>query len=107
MGWAVPLYGCQIRKVLPGVRRRDPGPLHPSRPWGFILLLFYFGKCPVYTKVVQSSVILGGLSLARVVRAENPYIWPLGVSSCRNDKLHAAAVFSRPGASWRVPGAFV
>lgn len=52
MGWAVPLYGCQIHKVLPGIRRRDPGPLHPSRPWGFILLLFYFRKCPVYTKVV-------------------------------------------------------
>ena len=51
-GLGLPLFRCQIRKALPGVRRRDPGPLHPSRPWGFILLLFYFRKCPVYTKVV-------------------------------------------------------
>lgn len=35
------------------------------------------------------------------------YNWPLGVSSWRNDKLHGAAVFSRPGASWLIPGAFL
>ena len=42
-GQGLPLfYGCQIRKVLPGVRRRDPGHLHPSRPWGCYSIFLYF-----------------------------------------------------------------
>ena len=32
-------------------------------------------------------------------QVQKPHNWPLGGSSCRNDKLHGAAVFSRPGAA--------
>lgn len=54
--------------------------------------------------MLQGAPIKNTLPLSLGV---SPYNWPLGVSSCRNDKLHGAAVFSRPGASWLIPGAFL